>query len=240
MISRNHPKIAVTGLPGSGTTWLITFLKEVGYYIGEEEDLYWRDDRKGMEWRYLERINTRYTDLMNGILSVTGSDGLAYGVLDDFGAQMSREIECVLQRRRPPEAVKMPNVSLTGYWMWPALQPKLVLVTHRKLVDFARSWMARVDVGEEKKGPQTYGGTLASFFARQSIIIDALETHDVPYVIVPYPRAAEDGQALFHKLGSHITVGRTKFLKAWKHSVRPEWIGWSIRETERKLKDGGP
>lgn len=194
------PKILVTGLAGSGTTWMARVLQELGYNLGS--DLYSRSEYKGLEWKPLlelkEDIDKRV--LENGKLTHPGVY-LDRETLDDLRGHFRARIHAL----DCPEVVKIPGLNLAAQVLLPEMLPELVIMMHRPL----RAWAMSQAIEQQKEGakrPQSIEKCYTTGALHTGQLLDALEACNGRYTIVQWPKAALNPEYGAEVLSDPITM----------------------------------
>lgn len=223
-----NPRYVITGIPGSGTTFTAKLFHELGFDLGVK--LVSRNERRGLEWEPLKRINGEYADVLNAYLEQYGPVALFGGAIGVAGMRAAGELGAAIEQDPPPEVVKCPNISITGYWLWQVMKPELVILCVRPLDELVSSYMVRYRAGQEIKGPSDENVYINSYCARMGLTIDALTRHEVPYVILEYPRSARDLDYAWDTLARYLNTDEAQFIEGWARAVREDYIGYSVRE----------
>ena len=183
----NPPKIFITGLAGSGTTWMARFVQELGYDLGD--DLYNREERKGLEWRPLLKLKQEIDRAVmeHGEFTFPGVYLDRQTVLD-----LRAEFQVAIRQLECPEVVKIPGLNLAAQILFPELKPGLVIMMHRPL----REWAQTQALEQQKRGvahPKTVEHIYSMGALHTGQLLDALEALDGvrnEYIVIAYPKAA--------------------------------------------------
>jgi hypothetical protein len=241
------PEVLITGLAGSGTTWMIRIFQELGFDLGEP--LFSLDDRKGLEWMPLLNIKLIIDQELIRHSHETSFDHPAY-IPEDIIEQSKSWYKKKLESLDCPRIVKVPGLELSGPAIFSVLRPRTVILMHRPLRAWARSrdtarTLERIRAREANPEAAIGASGLVppGMFASGAVVvgmtIDILEEYGLDYLIIDYSKAVRDCDYLYHKLysaASSLGFPYSQLFQAHKLATDSRFIDYSVKQIEL----GGP
>ena len=245
------PRVLITGMAGTGTTFMAHLFQNAGFDLGDE--FYNVNDRKGMEWPPLWDIKHDMEQKMLAFgRSVNSPVPYYHGMLK--APEFVGEFEARLAALDIPEVVKVPHIMYSAACLLPALRPKHIVYMVRPHQDWISSrmkvWQGLVD--DDLKPRINAADIKDPFFWEKyrlkqhgdaasaiGLCVNEMEALDIPYSIISYPRAATDMGYCFRRIG-HLLVQKNKpnihgqapkgkewFEPIWEQSVNTAYIGYT-------------
>jgi hypothetical protein len=225
----SNPKVIITGLTHSGSTYLINVFGALGIDIINNQGMVDWTEKHGRE-------NGPFVRLAREIARAVSADhytpplDMKVDSSKIFDKSIRSNIKNYIDQKSFPEIVKFPNEGWN--WLIDLFDPELVVVTFRSPTGWMNS-MERWNIDAfEKETVPTIVPPVDKFNAYESIFgatIGSLEHHNIDYTIVHYPRSAEDPVYLYNSilpalevLGNESSV--EDVCSAYKNIVRKEWI----------------
>jgi hypothetical protein len=231
------PRVLITGIQGSGTTFMAQLFKELGYDLGSP--LYKLSNRQGNEWEPLRDLKIEVDQaMMDHGASIDTNSPFLEG-LRAPGA-VRQDFHTRLQALDYPLVVKITGLGMAGRVMLPEIDAKHVVLMVRPLDDWIIS-----EVAQGKKGnpaiasdamvrKQFEGQRYNAAASAPGLVIDTLEKYAIAWQIASYPRVAENAAYAYGRLHDIVIsegILYPDFEKAWMRATNPDYIGYS----ERKL-----
>jgi ubiquinone/menaquinone biosynthesis C-methylase UbiE len=92
-------------------------------------------------------------------------------------------------------------------------------------------------LGDSKYSHMTRYELFHGAMVAKGLLLDTLETEQIPYTVVNYPRVAQDREYAWNKIGRLLEVNRQVFDEAYKAVTRTDWIDWTIRNASDMPND---
>ena len=219
------PNILVTGLGHSGTTYVMQLIEACGWDLGSP--LFNTDERKGLEWLPLQRLSVEIGEALGRTDKPVRPD---WNWIDlERREEVRQDFKERIEALDCPPVVKCPDFG--EHAVLSLLKPGHVIFMQRSLDDWTLSMRGNAHARRNLTSREIFhAGALG-----MGLLLDALETQNIPYKLVNYPRVARDVEYAWDRLGAVLEVDREAFEGAHAASSRPDWIGW----TERTLDTSG-
>jgi ubiquinone/menaquinone biosynthesis C-methylase UbiE len=211
------PKVLVTGLGVSGTTYMIRLIGACGFDLGQGH--HGMDDRKGWEWQPLWKLSVEIWSALGRRAYepiIPEWNHIQPERLEELREQFHSRIEAL----ECPHAVKVPEASPI---LISCLRPGHVIFMHRPMNSWVRSLLGHPNYCHMTRSELFHGAMIA-----KGLLLDALESEQIPYTVVSYPRIAKDAAYAWDKLGRLLQVDREVFDAAYNSVTRSDWIDWTI------------
>lgn len=212
----SKPKIVVTGVGYSGTTFVIRLAKELGWDIGEPQ-LHGRDERKGMEWEPFWKFSVQVSRYL----------GRQYEPVQRWWSRTLIENRDIIREAVKSDIDQMPFPSIVkcpDYGQMEfvdLLQPELIIVCHRKLEDVAKSMKSdNIYALQNLSLQEVYDGVALAY----GHLMDAVQNSGIDARIVSFPHMALDSEYAAKALAEPLKTDKETFLKAWGTVANPEWV----------------
>lgn len=224
----SKPKVIITGLTHSGSTYLTNIFSALGIDIINDQSMVDWTEKHGREnspfVKHGRMIANQISSGYNPPLDMKIDPS---NIFDD---DIRLEIKQSIDEHSFPQLVKFPNEGWN--WLIDLFDPELVIVTFRSPLGWMDS-MSRWNNDAYSKGAvPAIVPPIDKFNAYESIFghtIASLEHHDIDYTVVHYPKSAEDPIYLFDKITKALEILENNssvedICSAYKSVVRTDWI----------------
>lgn len=217
----NHPKIAVTGLPScgirprifitglaqSGTTYVATLAWQCGLDLGN--DLHGGPLGETSHGAEFTPVLRAAQELQNVIGSSHQSQGAQSAAVQRCQSRLS-ELDC-------PEVVKLP-FGTTLKTIICGLNPQHIIVVTRSLADRAKRIYDNIAV------EMSYDNVLRQSAMEFGVCMDMVEESGYPYTTIRFPDCAHSPDLAFQRLGDIFGVSWRSFREAHGRATRLDWM----------------
>lgn len=210
-----RPRVLVTGLRHSGTTYTARLLEGAGLDAGPEDELLQVSERQGMEWIPLWRLAGKVADDAGRSVAQAAlwTDPTLRKAAMDANAEEIRSLVC-------PELVKVPDY---GHLVVRDLKPDTVVVVTRPWPDWLGSMQAN--------GPaRALGRPRLRSVGMQALedLYAGVRRHCTDVVKVSYPALVSGGNPVL-RLAVDLGLDPGCTMQTWQEITRPAWDGENAR-----------
>lgn len=202
------PRVFITGLSNSGTTWALDLLLACGLDGGT--GLVNSGPRNGKEWPPVQQLAADFQQ--------------RYFVASDI-----EQDALVAEYRERIEALDCPDVVKLPWGpafelVLDALNPAYTIVLTRPLEDRTLSLMT----GEQFAG-KSYDEVFNWCAMEFGYLMNSVEHSELPYVTLPYPKSARDVEFAYERVVQAVAIMLPRFEQAHKDVTQLDWIDYSAR-----------
>ncbi|MDP2660632.1 MAG: hypothetical protein Q8R28_07880 [Dehalococcoidia bacterium] len=197
------PRIFITGLANSGTTWATNLLAACGLDAGTAKS----GLRHGMEWQPLRTLAVELHDFLGGT---------------ERHAEVIREYAGRIAALDCPELVKLPWVASLDVILQ-TLTPQFVVVVTRPLKSRAR----RIWAAEPWLRGLGFDEVVAQCATEFGYCMDVVEISEIPYAMLRYPRGAYQPEYAYQCVGELCGVSWERFRAAHQEVTRMDWVDYA-------------
>lgn len=224
-----NPKVIITGLTHSGSTFLIDIFKELGVDIGSENQWIEWSPKHGREFGPFVNICREIAMLVSPKYNPPMDMKIDPNKI--FHPVVNETIDQYIQGTDFPDVVKFPNEG--WIWLLELFNPDHVIVTIRKPTGWLNSMNRWDENSLEVHGhSHTLTHDIDKFESYASVLghtFASLELNQIPYDTIEYPRSAMDALYLadiiipiIQSMGYDIEY--IDFFNIYDEVVKREWI----------------
>lgn len=211
------PRVVVTGVGYSGTTFVMRLARELGWDL-DEANLHGRDERKGLEWEPFWKLSTEVSKYLGRVHEPVKPWWTR--VLLHNPDLIRDSLKEQLNAMPFPPIVKCPDYGQSLFL--DLLEPEMVIICHRNLKDIAQSMKAdNIFALQNLSLQEVYDGVALAY----GHLVNDVQICGLNSVIAAFPAMVLNMEYAWSVLGGPLQApSQETFADAWGKAANPDWV----------------